>query len=203
MLDIKILKIEEFKNGFERLRNAKLELTGTQDIFDYRKSKIYISKTNPLTIKPCTFYALNKNIEFQKTLRDSLFKQHKIELFDLPGIMYLEISNKKIGLVPPFVEIYNEENNKIVKSLQDGIHRYLLAIEQGIQPQTIYIDNSNCKIKYLPYAYPNSWHKVKIGDSVPSVKKKYRYSEPYSYMRPLSSIFDKKLINEWADYNKR
>lgn len=203
MLDIKILKIEEFEKGFNRLRKAKLELTGTQDIFDYRKSKIYVSKTSPLTIKPCTFYALNKNIEFQKNLRLSLLKQHKIELFDLPGIMYLEISNKKIGLVPPFVEIYNEENNKIIKSLQDGIHRYLLAIELGISPQTIFIDNSNSKIKYLPYAYPNSWQKVKICSSVPLVKKKYRYPDPYSFMRPLSSIFDKKLIEDWADYNKR
>ncbi len=202
MTDIKIKKIEDFEIGFKRLKNAKLELAGEENIYEYLRARIFLSKLALNDVSPCSFYALRPNLEFQKILWEKLMEKFRIELFDLPGILYLEIDGRSVGLVPPFVEIYKEENGINTLTLQDGIHRFLLARDFGIKQKCIIIQNDFADKRYLPYAYPNSWKEVSIVDKVPAVKRRFRRKDPYSFMRPLKAIFDTKLVQDWADYGR-
>jgi len=202
-MNVKIKKIEDFEIGFKRLKNAQLELAESEIVYDYKKASIGLSNLDINEVAPTSFYALRNKLMFQDVLRNKLIVDYKIDLFNLPGILYLEIDNKIVGLAPPFVEVYKEENGEIVRALQDGVHRFLLARKFGLVQKCIVIDNSKTNCKYLPYAYPNSWEEVCLGDYVPTIKKRYRRQVPNSFMRPLCSIFDQKLVLDWSDYGRR
>lgn len=199
---IKLIKIEDFEVGFDRLRKAPLENAGDQVIYDYAQANIGLADLDCKTVLPSTYYALKQNLDTQRELRNNLLAQHQLEVFNLPGIMYLMLGNKTIGLTPPFVETYIEENGEKVTVLQDGVHRFLLAQELGLKQQCIFVQNLATDRKYLPYAYSNSWKQVILGDEVPAVKKHYRRNPPYTFMQPLRQIFDSSIANK-TEYGRK
>ncbi|MEK9200507.1 MAG: hypothetical protein AAB909_00875 [Patescibacteria group bacterium] len=200
---LKLINIEDFDLGFNRLKNAKLELSGDLDLFEYQNAEIGLADLTMQDLLPCSYYALKSRLEFQREYRERLLRELGLDLFRLPGIAYIKDGEKVFGLVPPFVESYPEESGEIVSVLQDGVHRFLLSAELGIKIKCILIKNVNCDRRYLPYAHPNSWEELKLIDELPSIKKRYRREPKYSFMRPLSSIFDSNLIGSWADYGRK
>ena len=200
---LRLIKIEDFELGFARLKEAKLELAGGEDLYEYKKAEFEIKNFDQAEVFPSSFYALKSRMEFLKLYKARLWSDLKIDLFHLPGILYLRDGDKIFGLVPPIVEIYPEEDGVITAVLQDGIHRILLAKEMSEELDCLRIINKKADLNYLPYAYPNSWEAVNLVDKVPEIKKKYRRILHYSFMRPLSSIFDQKIVSHWADYGRK
>jgi len=201
---LELIIIEEFFVGFERLKRAPLENARGQKIFEYENKLIETRNFNFNDVLPTTCYALFDNLSFQTELRTKLNTSFGIELFDLPGIVYLKINGVVKGLVPPFVERYTEPGlgNEAILTLQDGTHRFMVARKFGLPIKCIFIDNINAHQSFLPYALPNSWREIMIYDRPPKNKKKYRRVDKYSFMRPLSAIFNKEIVSDWADYGR-
>lgn len=199
---LRLIKTENFDLGFVRLKEAKLELAGVQDIYEYKKAKFEIINFDCTEVFPSSFYALKSRLEFLRLYKAKLWDDLKIDIFHLPGILYLAEGDKIFGLVPPIVEVYPEEDGGIATVLQDGLHRVLLAEEMNEELDCLTIVNKKADPNYLPYAYQNSWEMVNLVDKIPEVKKNYRRLSHYSFMRPLSSIFDKSLVADWSDYGR-
>src|SRR3989344_1809395 len=159
---IKIIKIEDFKLGFNRLKDAKLELAGDLEKYEYRKAEFKVENLKYFQINPSAYYALKSKLEFQREFYRVLTIDCKINLFELPGIVYFEFDNKMFGLVPPIIEIYEETDGHDSYALQDGIHRILLGKELDLPQECIFIQNKAANRDYLPYSYTNSWDEVKI-----------------------------------------
>lgn len=199
---LRLIKIEDFELGFNRLKNAKLEQAGDLDLFEYQNAEIGLADLTMHDFLPCSYYALRSRLEFQREYRERLLSDLNLDLFRVPGIAYIKDGENVFGLVPPFVERYKEENGESVSVLQDGVHRFMLSAELGIKIRCILINNINCDRRYLPYAYPNLWEELKLVDEIPDIKKRYRREQKYSFMRPLSSVFDTGLTGKWADYGR-
>ncbi len=200
---LKLIAMESFETGFERLRMAPLELADDEEIYVYKTAKFGVREIRKREVLPSSYYCLNRKIKFLKQYRQRLLTDLQIDLFNLPGILYIKDGDVVFGLVPPFVEVYQEENGKEMSVLQDGIHRLILADSLGVGCRCIEIINKKKNSKYLPYAYPNSWEEVRFFNKVPVKKKNYRRTPNYSFMRPLRSIFDnKKYVLRWADYGR-
>lgn len=202
MLDIEIIKIENFEIGFERLKKAKLELAGNMELFEYLHARFALQSLAIDQVSPSTFYALENRLEFQRVFYKSLSETCNLDLFDLPGIIYFRLNGLLRGLVPPIIEIYEQIAAEDNYALQDGVHRFLLAEELGLPQKCIVINNKTANKEYLPYAFTNSWDRVKILKKPPLIKKHFRRELNYSFMRPLADIFDKSLIDKWADYGR-
>ena len=202
MSNIELIKIEEFETGFQRLRNARLELSGGLELYEYKSAIFTLENLKQSEVSPSTFYALNSLLEFQQYLEKLFLETLNIDLFNLPGIIYFKLNEKVYGMVPPIIEVYEETDGKDNYALQDGVHRFLLAAQQDKPIKSIVIKNKNCNKEYLPYAFTNTWKEVGLYNAVPLPKKNYRREEKYSFMRPLQSIFDLNLIHSWADYGR-
>ena len=199
---LKLVKVEDFKVGFERLRQAKLE-QADEDVYPYKYSAFETRRMQPDGVLPSSYYVLTARLSFQEALRVRL-NEIGIDLFNLPGIVYFEVGDKLRGLVPPIIEVYPEPefSGQTVASLQDGLHRMFMAKTIGGVPQT-YIVIENADRRYLPYAIPNSWDEVHVYENVPFLKKRFRQvDKPYSNMRPLCSLFDPDMDVVWADYGR-
>ncbi len=196
---LRIIKVEDFETGFDRLRKARLENAGGQTIYNFTNANFNLANFAYTDILPSTFYGLHRNLAFQRELRQVLLGQN-IDSFNLPGLIYFSVGEKITGLGPPIVERYTEENGEVVTALQDGIHRFLLARELNVMVNCIFIDDIS--MEYLPYAYPNAWAEVVLQDQVPAVKKKYRRSDHYTFLHSFKSIFDKSIENK-AEYGRR
>src|SRR3990172_4117019 len=119
---LKLVKVEDFKVGFERLRQAKLD-QAHEDVYPYKYSAFETRRMQPDGVLPSSYYVLTARLSFQEALRVRL-NEIGIDLFNLPGIVYFEVGDKLRGLVPPIIEVYPEPefSGQTVASLQDGLH---------------------------------------------------------------------------------
>lgn len=201
---VEIIKIEDFEICFQWLRYAYLE-NSDKKIRPYLNAKISTRKFETKDVLPTSYYALNDHLNYLVNL-ESKFSDKNLSIFNLPGIVYYRCDGIIKAIAPPFVEIYPENcfgnEDILVKSLQDGVHRFLLAKRMSINQKCILIDNKMADTNYLPYAIPNNWDEVVIYNKVPKIKKNYRREDNYSYMRPLSALFDKSIVSSWSDYGR-
>jgi len=196
-----VIMKEPFNNGFDRLKAAPLENSDVR-IFPYQDARITTELLIADEIMPTSYYALSSRLDFQIEFRQKLLEDG-IDLFNLQDIFYFQENGITRGLIPPIVEVYEEpEIGRRVRALTDGLHRMSLSREMRIPQRCIVIENINRDERCLPYAIPNSWEEVGVYDEVPPVKKNYRRIPPYSYMKPLTSIFDPSLRVIWSDYGR-
>lgn len=198
---IQLIKLEDLDIGFKRLKNAPLEECDSL-IYEYKMASMTTKTFSMSQVKPTTYYLLESNINNIIELEKVFRTKYSIDIFNLSTIVYFKLYGQIKAIAPPFIEEYFEEDGEKVVSLQDGAHRFYVASKMKRKVNCIFIKNHHAKIKYLPYARPNSWDNVVIYNQVPKIKKNYRRELKYSYMRPLQSLFDPKIIKDWSDYNR-
>ncbi len=193
--NITIYRIEPMENALARLRSAPLDNAGDEKIYVYSNADFAIRSIDPDVLNPTSYYVLREGLEFQRWLRWYFLEKYGIDTLFLPGIIHMETDDGYESMAPPFIEVYEENifpqnSGQLLRTnfsvLLDGVHRAMIARENGISMSCIVVKNADTT--YLPYAYPNAWSEVKVFDSVPPVKKFYRREERYSYVRPLYAL---------------
>lgn len=201
-MKITLERIEPYDMAFMRLREAPLEKAGDENILIYRDANIRLAKFYATELNPTSLYVLDYKLEFQRELRRYLMDRYRIDTFDPPGILHLRNGEEKLeAMFPPFVEAYGErvrilhkrgdrippkEQNPLLSILKDGIHRVYDAYQKNELFLCIFV--SGALPEPRPYAYPNAWDEIQICDKVPAVKKYYRRQDPYTFMRPLTTL---------------
>lgn len=173
----------------------------------YKNAHIIFKKFKAEEVNPPTFYLIKRNLDFQRQLRQYMLKIYHIDTLNLDSA--LEIRNKTNDetwlLTPPIIEItprliqfVPQEEGEITYKTQiklhiplicDGAHRVAIAKESNIEFTAISISNVN--EKYLFYAHPNHWDRVKIVDEIPKTKvekKLYRFEDCYALYRDFDTL---------------
>ena len=199
--DITLEGIEPMDKAFARLRKAPMDKVGDEEILVYEHASLSLRDVDLDLVSPTSLYVLEENLTFQRELRQYLMERYDIDTLDLPGVLHLRGPDGIIGMAPPVVELYQdsvfvnpqEGDEEYIKPIMvdfaillDGIHRGMLAREIGTMLRCVVIKNalSVC----LPYAHPNSWDDVRVCEKVPSIKKRYRRKNAYSFMRPVKYL---------------
>ncbi len=200
-MNILVEKRIPIEEGIAALRLAKLENGGDAEIFFYQNARVRLAEFHPEELNPVALYALEKNLQMQRELREQLLTQG-IDILKLSEILHLRVDEgDTVAMVPPYVEISEERLSLVANEgdrlppeqqvlrlplLIDGLHRALLAHELDETLSCLVV--SNLPDAY-PYAsYPVAWDQVVVGREVPKVKKFYRRQDPYTFMRPLDSL---------------
>lgn len=201
-MKIEVVRAIEIADVIVEFRKATLE-NAEGDVRIYDSANIGLSRVYPASVNPASLYLLRKNLEFQRELREHLYRISRHDTLDLKCILHLKDleSGKVIGLMPPYVEV-QEEVVRILKRrgeiisptrqilgvpiLIDGLHRAQLAREEKL-PFTAFIV-SGMHPGYPYCAYPCEWSEVHVYDSVPPVKRRFRSTKNYVNMRPLDVL---------------
>lgn len=209
-----LVKIEKrilLETAFASLKQAKLENSGDAEVSFYQEAEIRLAEFHPAELNPVALYALHKNLDFQRELRQHLLQEYGVDTLHLSEVLHLRTEQGLVGMIPPYVEISEEcltlipnEGDHLPPQRQilrlplliDGLHRGLLAKEEGETLTSIVVCNLS---RTYPYAsYPVSWEDVVVGESVPKLKKYYRRQDPYTFMRPLDDLRMLPRSNEYG-----
>jgi hypothetical protein len=201
-MNITIEKIEPIERAFERLKNAPLEATNGKNILIYQNATMRLTDFLPEELNLTSLYVLCNQLDFMRKLRKHITDLYMIDILQLSSVLHLKKEDGQIiGMVPPFVEIYEEKVQIIpfpedrtpssvsliqIPILKDGIHRAWIAKEENILLRCILVRGA--LPEHMPYAYPNTWSDVRVFETKPESKKFYRRQNPYTFMRPLKVL---------------
>lgn len=201
---------EPLEAGFERLRKTAVLRYEDEEVRPFESAHIETGLLTCDDVVPTSLYILRRRFLYQIRLARAL-ERLGIDLFNLERIYYLEEGKAIWGLIPGIVQVYNEPevpfHGQEVKANQDGLHRSI--VRSQMSPTTfrsIVISGADLRPWSLPYAIPNSWDEIKMYDSVPPVKKRYRHPDnPYGMMIPYVMMFAEEMRMDprfrWVDYN--
>ena len=208
-MNIKIINKIPFEELVKRVRTVPLLKAKNPDgskIYIYNNTDISLRTLSPDELNPTTFYLLNKNLQFQRDLRDYLLINNNVDTLSLDHALELEnlITNEFWTLMPPVIEVTEEDvefintrgdihyNNVVgtkIPIINDGAHRVYLAKELNTKINVIYINKIPKDHPF--YALPNSWDMINLVDSIPKTmeeKKFYRRKNSYSLYRDFSVL---------------
>ena len=186
---------------FQLLRAAPLGNTGDEEIFIYRDATMRLADLWPDTLNLTSLYLLKSRLAFQRDLHAHLLEKYGVDTLRLSSVLLLRNGDKLFGMMPLYVEVYQERVQLIricgdrppprkttlrIPILKDGIHRAAIARERRQLVRCVEIHGA--LENHPPYAYPNSWEQVVLCDKIPAVRKLYRRQDPYTNMRPTDAL---------------
>ncbi|HCU70546.1 MAG TPA: hypothetical protein DIC35_02185 [Candidatus Moranbacteria bacterium] len=149
-------------------RIRKVTLLNDKEIFPYQEAQISLEEVIPRDIKITSYYALEKNLSFIRSLHRKLLRQG-YDIFQLTIGLVIQINEEDPReLVPPVVEVEND-----IHFILDGLHRAYVADAIGSPLNVMVVKNASVEA----YALPNEWSEIRIRQEVPEnsfEKKKYR-----------------------------
>lgn len=170
---LEIVKVHPWEELVGKLR--QVHLTGDSTLFPYVSSRIESHSLKVDGVYPLSFYALSGQIELTRKLRELFLATYALDLLDLSGTIQFRLNGEDHIISPPLVEISRSDNN--VRSLVDGIHRFLLAKDIGARGvRSVVISEVPDHFPLLPL--PLEWEEVKACDAVPEKSQKRRFRFP-------------------------
>jgi len=104
----------------------------------------------------------------------------------------IEGYDEKVDLLPPVIEEFIEKNGRVVRIINDGMHRVYLAFLEWIVPQVIYVRGVPKNLPYYAFPIPEQdWTKIEIVDDIPAryIKKWHRIEKNKRLYRNFNSAF--------------
>jgi hypothetical protein len=171
-------------------------LMGDRSVKPYQHASIMLRDMNPRDLKPSAYYVLTPQLSLHKEL-NSLFWEHGIDIFRLDGMVDYRWRDTPYRMSPPIVETYVEQTlQQQVSVILDGFHRVWSARNEGKSIQVVNITDIQPPID--PIALPVAWDEVRAYETVPPVKRKYRYTSAREY--PPLPFTDVPVTDETAKY---
>jgi len=158
----------------KRLRRATLKDRNIPDFSPYLHADISLEKVRIDDLYPCALYVLKENLNRAGEIRKAL-RGRGIDIFNLTEnkslVNYDWGDRRGIEMGPPVVEVSGDDGGILV--ITDGLHRVTEArMEEEKEMVVVKVDNVSIPLPVLPV----SWNEVKVVDSVPQIKRKFRFS---------------------------
>lgn len=179
----------------DRLLNTQLK--GFGEPFIYRHAKLELIEGCLVTeLVPPQRYVLNGTVQ---TILDlyKTFKSLGVDIFALRGALLfwtdeMDPWGPPIPFLPPIVEESTERDGKVVKLVNDGMHRTFAARLLGRSPNVIFVSNLPPEYPYYAYGFEGGWSQVQRFDELPDVFQKKDYRDPNNYkalFRQFNAVF--------------
>lgn len=179
----------------DRLLNTRLK--GFGGPFIYRHANLELIESCPVAeLVPPQRYVLNKTIQ---TIFDlyKTFNGLGVDIFGLRGALLfwtddMDPFGPPIPFLPPIVEESTERNGKVVKLVNDGMHRTFAARLRGRSPNIIFVSNLPPEYPYYAYGFQGGWSEVQRFDELPDIFQKKDYRDPDNYkalFRQFNAVF--------------
>ena len=188
-----ILEVKQFseQDVIERLRNVTM--LEDEDTRPYENAFISLENICVEDLFPPQRYVLKRELLKIRDLKWSLEKQG-INLFHLNGFVRISLAGETepIDLLPPIIEEMIEENGRVTRIINDGMHRIYVAYLEWVLPQVVFVRGIP---KHLPYyAFPipeKDWTKIEVRDDIPDnfIKKWHRIRRNKKLYRNFNSAF--------------
>jgi len=183
------LKIKEFYilseiETLDRLENTRLR--GFGQPFIYRHAKLEIIEQCPVSeLVPPQRYVLSGTVRAIINLY-GLFKPLGVDIFSLRGALLfwtdeMDLSQPPIPFLPPIVEESIERDGRMVKLINDGMHRTFAARTLGRSPNIIFASNLPKEFPYYAWGFLEGWSGVRVFDELPDEFQKKDYRNPENY----------------------
>ena len=190
---MKILEIE--KHSIDELiaNMRQVQMLTKPGVLPYEKAKIELLTLRPEQIAPAQRYVLRDEINKIRELRWGL-EQYGVDLFYLDGYVTIRLADcdDLIDVLPPVVEVSNEDNDREVKILNDGMHRVYMALTSWSDIRVVLIDGVPPEYPYYAYPLYNGWDGVEVLNELPEeaegyIKKWHRFPNNKDYYRNFNS----------------
>lgn len=170
---------------------ARTPLNGDRSLFPYAGAHIE-SRLLPLKdLSPLSRYVLKPQIELHKVIREALFANYALDVFDLAGIAEFTLPDRQIRIAPPIIECYQETQGSIkgiIWGLVDGLHRCCAARELGITHiRVVVISNIAPQFPLVPL--PVQWQDVESVTQVPPQKRTFRFENGRDLQERLFNVY--------------
>lgn len=184
---------EEFLGKLRQVR-----LRGFNRPFIYQDANIQLTnRVDARTLTPPQRYVLNGTVNTVIDLYHS-FRNLGVDIFDLNGALFFwlegsdpEVDNP-IPFLPPIVEDSCDREGRVVKLINDGMHRCCAALDLRHEINVVHISNLPEQYPYYAYPFTGGWNKVVRFDELPDEFQKKDYRNPDSYkalFRQFNEIF--------------
>jgi len=158
----------------------------------YENSKIELVTMDTDDIAPAQRYVLVHEIIKVRELRWAL-AEHGINLFKLDGYVTIRLKgyDDPIDVLPPVIEQSVEADGRVVKILNDGMHRVYLARMEWSPIQVVYVQDVPKEYPYYAFPLVNGWNDVEIVQDLPEgyIKKWHRIKNYKTLYRDFNTGF--------------
>jgi len=158
----------------------------------YENSKIELATMDTDDIAPAQRYVLVHEIMKVRELRWAL-AEHGVNLFKLDGYVTIRLKgyDDPIDVLPPVIEQSVEADGRVVKILNDGMHRVYLARMEWSPIQVVYVQDVPKEYPYYAFPLVNGWNDVEIVQDLPEgyIKKWHRIKNYKTLYRDFNTGF--------------
>ena len=183
----------------DRLRNVPLRgMEGdTKQVFIYRHAHLEILENTPVdSLVPPQRYVLKGRVDDIINLA-RIFEEREVDVFSLRGALLfwtdeIDPGGDPIPFLPPVVEQSTEKDGRVVKLVNDGMHRVYAARSIGRRINIIFASNLPSEYPYYSYGMMEGWGAVKVFDELPDEFQKKDYRNPSNYkalFRQFNKVF--------------
>jgi hypothetical protein len=188
--EVKITKVVRH-SAKELIRNLHgIEMLKAPNVHPYENAVITLETLLSSEISPAQRYVLNRELEKIRGLYCALLERG-VDLFNMDGYVTIRVegSDDLIDVLPPVVEESHEPDGRVVKILNDGMHRVAVAIEMGVPIRVVFVKGVPEKYPYYAFPLANGWPDVEVRDDLPEgyVKKHHRIPDYHTLYRNFSS----------------
>jgi hypothetical protein len=194
---VNILRYEIISEIELLTRLKKTPLRGFDNVEVYKDATLSLERAiDPEILMPPQRYVLTQGIRVVEDLADS-FETLGIDIFGLTGalLFWPEGSDPEkdnpIPFLPPMVE-ESYEPDRIVKLVNDGMHRVYIARKRSRTINIVYATNVPREYPYYAYAMLEGWGAVREFDELPDEFQKKDYRNPDNYkalFRQFNKVF--------------
>jgi hypothetical protein len=150
----------------------KVGTLAASNIQPYKDASISIESMDPELLSPIALYILEGGLEKQQKLIE-FFLKNGIDPFRLDSMIKYTFEGETYFMVPPIVEVHQEEDGGTYSIIIDGLHRLTIAREMGRKCNVVIIEGASIP----PHALPVRWEDVNLCENVPEFSKKKRWRD--------------------------
>lgn len=180
-----------------RLKTVRLKGFGGPEV--YKKATLeLVRQVDTDTLTPPQKYVLSGGVQTILDLAEA-FKEYKIDVFSLTGAILFwtrEMDPQQenpIPLLPPVVEESIEPDGRLVKLVNDGMHRVFAARKVGCRINIVLAASVPPEFPYYAYALKGGWAEVEEIPELTDGYKKKEYRNPDNYkalFRDFNAVFE-------------
>jgi hypothetical protein len=189
--DFEVVGTIPFEELEARLR--AVTLLKQPDVRPYENADISLRRITRAEVDPTSRYAIKKQIEVQQAIGKSLVAQVGYDQLEMEnGLIVVGGEKGRQGLIPPVVEVFEEEGVETKAYVIDGLHRVYDGFVRGKRNSFIGVFIKGIRDDCPPYAFRNGWDEVQEFDEKPTDEaswKAYRdFADRYVLYRDFGPI---------------